>query len=59
MRLGFLSATFHYLETLTCVDWAWGAAALVYTYEQLGDACLGNTKQLAGFITVVQVKCYF
>jgi len=41
-----------------CGQWAWGAAALAYTYEQLGDACLGSTKQLAGFVTFVQVKCY-
>jgi len=27
-----------------CGQWAWGAATLAYMYEQLGDACLGNTK---------------
>ena len=27
-----------------CGQWAWGTTALAYTYEQLGDACLGSTK---------------
>ena len=38
-----------------CEQWAWGAAALTFMYEQLGDACLGDTRQLAGFVTIVQV----
>jgi len=25
-----------------CGQWAWGAAALTFMYEQLGDACLGK-----------------
>jgi len=38
-----------------CGQWAWGAATLTFMYEQLGDACLSETRQLRGFLTIVQV----
>jgi len=38
-----------------CGQWAWGAAALTFMYKQLGDACLSETRQLGGFLTIVQV----
>jgi len=47
----------YYLALFTdldmCGQWAWGAAALTFMYELLGDACLGDTRQLAGFVTIV------
>ncbi|KAJ1387165.1 Aminotransferase-like, plant mobile domain [Sesbania bispinosa] len=33
---------------------AWGAAALAYLYEQLKDASCHNTRQLAGYTTLLQ-----
>ena len=39
-----------------CGGYAWGAAALAYTYEQLGDACFAHTRQLGGYITLIQVR---
>ena len=38
-----------------CGQWAWGATALTFMYEQLGDACLGDIRLLASFLTIVQV----
>jgi len=38
-----------------CGQWAWGTTALTFMYEQLGDACLSETRQLGGFLTIVQV----
>ena len=56
------SATYvrtHYLELFrdlpTCRRYAWGVAALVYLYEQLGDASFANTKQLPGYLPLLQV----
>ena len=59
------SATYvrtHYLELFrdlpTCRRYAWGVAALVYLYEQLGDASFANTKQLVGYLPLLQVPIY-
>ena len=59
------SATYvrtHYLELFrdlpTCRRYAWRVAALVYLYEQLGDATFANTKQLAGYLPLLQVPFY-
>jgi len=38
-----------------CHGYAWGAATLTYLYEKLGDASYFNTKQLASYVTLVQV----
>ncbi|XP_027911497.1 protein MAIN-LIKE 2-like [Vigna unguiculata] len=57
------SATYvrtHYLELFrdlpTCRTYAWGVVALVYLYEQLGDANFANTKQVAGYLPLLQLN---
>jgi len=35
--------------------YAWGATALVHMYDHLNDACISNNRQLAGYITLLQV----
>ncbi|XP_027923042.1 protein MAIN-LIKE 2-like [Vigna unguiculata] len=59
------SATYvrtHYLELFrnlsTCRTYGWGVAALVHLYEQLGDASFANTKQLAGYLPLLQAWIY-
>ena len=54
------SATYvrtHYLKLFrnlpTCRRYACGVAALVYLYEQLGDASFANTKQLVGYLPLL------
>ena len=56
------SATYvrtHYLELVRdlpiCRRYAWGVAALVYLYKQLGDASFANTKQLVEYPPLLQV----
>ena len=41
-----------------CGRYAWGVAALVYLYEQLGDASFVSTKQLSGYLPLLQVLKY-
>jgi len=36
-------------------SYAWGAAALVHMYNHLNDACRSSSRQLAGYITLLQV----
>jgi len=55
------SATYvrtHYLELFrdlpTYRRYAWGVAALIYLYEQVGDASFTNTKQLAGYLPLLR-----
>ena len=36
-------------------SYAWGAVALVHMYEYLNDASKSTTRQLAGYITLLQV----
>ncbi|WVZ21388.1 hypothetical protein V8G54_008710 [Vigna mungo] len=38
--------------------YAWGVAALAHLYEQLGDASLASTKQMAGYLTLFQSWIY-
>ncbi|KOM52191.1 hypothetical protein LR48_Vigan09g085000, partial [Vigna angularis] len=38
--------------------YAWGVAALAYLYEQLRDASLASTKQMAGYLTLFQSWIY-
>ncbi|XP_027915206.1 protein MAIN-LIKE 1-like [Vigna unguiculata] len=59
------SATYvrtHYLKLFrdlsTCCTYGWGVAALVHLYEQLGDASFANTKQLAGYLPLLQAWIY-
>nr|KYP33064.1 Serine/threonine protein phosphatase 7 long form isogeny [Cajanus cajan] len=37
-----------------CSDYAWGAATLTFLYEYLGDACVHSTKQIGGYMTLLQ-----
>ena len=37
-------------------SYAWGAAALVYMYDNLNEASKSTVRQLAGYITPVQVS---
>ncbi|XP_047166760.1 protein MAINTENANCE OF MERISTEMS-like [Vigna umbellata] len=41
-----------------CGRYAWGVAALVYMYDQLGDASLASTRQMAGYLTLLQSWIY-
>ncbi|KAH1206385.1 Protein MAIN-LIKE 2 [Glycine max] len=38
--------------------YAWGAAGLVHMYDQLNDASLNTSRQLAGYITLLQCWIY-
>ncbi|KAH1253356.1 Protein MAIN-LIKE 2 [Glycine max] len=38
--------------------YAWGAAGLVHMYDQLNDASLSTSRQLAGYITLLQCWIY-
>lgn len=40
----------------TCGKYAWGASALAYMYDQLNDASMHHTKQMAGYMTLLQVS---
>ncbi|XP_052730107.1 protein MAIN-LIKE 1-like [Vigna angularis] len=42
----------------TCGRYAWGVAALAYMYDQLGDANLASTRQMAGYLTLLQSWIY-
>ena len=39
--------------------YAWGVAALVHMYDQLNDASISNSRQLGGYITLLQVTNMF
>ncbi|KAG2390276.1 Protein MAIN-LIKE 1 [Vigna angularis] len=41
-----------------CDRYAWGVAALAHLYEQLGDASMASTRQMAGYLTLFQVHTY-
>ena len=49
------------LHDLTLAErYAWGAVGLVHMYDQLNDASLSTSRQLAGYITLLQViNIYF
>ncbi|KAH1253885.1 Protein MAIN-LIKE 1 [Glycine max] len=51
-----------YLEALRDLNmterYAWGVAALVYMYDQLNDASLSHSRQLGGYITLLQCWIY-
>jgi len=48
-----------FADLQSCGRFAWGAAALTHLYEQLSDASLAHTKQLVGYLTLLQVQNYF
>jgi len=52
MHVVFLDA-FHDLSQTG--SYAWGAAALVHMYENLNDASKRSARQLAGYITLLEV----
>ena len=39
--------------------YTWGVAALVHMYDQLDEACRTTTRQLAGYLTLLQVNFAF
>ncbi|XP_028220401.1 protein MAIN-LIKE 1-like [Glycine soja] len=39
-------------------SYTWGVATLVHMYDNLNDASKSNTKQLAGYITLLQCWIY-
>nr|XP_004506714.1 protein MAIN-LIKE 1-like [Cicer arietinum] len=50
---------FRYLDGID--KYAWGSAALVVIYDYLSDACCYDTKQLGGYMTLLQgadVQCF-
>ncbi|KAH1205960.1 Protein MAIN-LIKE 1 [Glycine max] len=38
--------------------YAWGVAALVHMYDQLDEACRTTTRQLVGYLTLLQCWIY-
>ena len=55
-----------FLDAFCDLTWSesykWGAAALAHMYENLNDASKSTTRQLVGYITLLQVirkKNYF
>ena len=38
-----------------CSSYAWGVAALTHMYEQLNDGSMQRTKQLGGYVSLLQV----
>jgi hypothetical protein len=38
-----------------CGNWSWGASALAVLYENLNDASMHQTKQIGGYMTLIQV----
>ena len=53
MHMVFLDA----LHDLTqSASYAWGAVALVHMYDNLNDVSKSTTKQLVGYITLLQVR---
>nr|XP_027190288.1 protein MAIN-LIKE 1-like [Cicer arietinum] len=47
---------FRYLDGID--RYAWGTAALVVLYDYLSDACYYDTKQLGGYMTLLQCWIY-
>ena len=49
----------HWLEFIQDIGqvgtYAWGAAVLAYMYKQLGQAALQKTRQIGGYMTLLEV----
>ncbi|XP_052728518.1 protein MAIN-LIKE 1-like [Vigna angularis] len=58
VRLSWLREIYVQRDVHACDRYAWGVAALAYLYEQLGDASLASTKQMAGYLTLFQSWIY-
>ncbi|KAH1190038.1 hypothetical protein GmHk_20G057697 [Glycine max] len=62
VRLQWSATNVHvvYLEALRDLSmterYAWGVAALVHMYDQLNDASMSHSRQLGGYITLLQVR---
>lgn len=41
-----------------CGNWSWGASALAVLYENLNDASMHQTKQIGGYMTLIQAWIY-
>ena len=52
-----------YLEVLRDLSqtgrYAWGVTTLVHMYDQLNDASISSSRQLDGYITLLQVTNMF
>ncbi|RZB59635.1 Protein MAIN-LIKE 1 [Glycine soja] len=65
VRLQWSATNVHvvYLEALRDLSmterYAWGVAALVHMYDQLNDASMGHSRQLGGYITLLQIYEHF
>lgn len=46
-------------DLCTCGGYVWDVVALVHMYEQLRDANFAATKQMDGYLTLLQVYIYF
>ena len=53
MHMVFLDALRDLTQSRT---YAWGATALVHMYDNLNEASKSTTRQLAGYITLLQVS---
>ncbi|XP_028230393.1 protein MAINTENANCE OF MERISTEMS-like [Glycine soja] len=64
VRLQWSATNVHvvYLEALRDLNiterYAWGVAALIYMYDQLNDTSLSHSRQLGGYITLLQCWIY-
>ncbi|KAL5162045.1 Protein MAINTENANCE OF MERISTEMS [Glycine soja] len=65
LTLGAYSATYVHVVHLDAFrdlahsgGYAWGVVALVHMYDQLDEACRTTTRQLAGYLTLLQCWIY-
>ncbi|XP_047147468.1 uncharacterized protein LOC124819908 [Vigna umbellata] len=55
VRLSWLREIYVQRDVHACDRYAWGVATLAHLYEQLGDASLASTKQMAEYLTLFQI----
>ena len=48
-----------FLDLAQSGGYAWGVAALIHMYDQLDEASRTTTRQLAGYLTLLQVNFVF
>ncbi|XP_047147466.1 uncharacterized protein LOC124819906 [Vigna umbellata] len=58
VRLSWLREIYVQRDVHACDRYAWGVATLAHLYEQLGDASLASTKQMAEYLTLFQSWIY-
>lgn len=44
-----------FIDLYRCRDYAWGTATLDVLYDNLGDELVHDTKQLGGYMIILQV----